>query len=144
MVCDLSVMSEEAYYYQAFAAIGLVPDGGASWHLLHTVGRKRAYEMIVSGEKISAEQCRELGLCNRVVATDELLTETISWATELAAKAPLALRYSKEVLNFSQNSSLTDAIVNEAALQQACVLTEDATEGIQAFMEKRAPRWKGR
>ena len=67
MVCDLTVMAEDAYIYQAFAAISLVPDGGATWHLVRTLGRKRAYEVIATGEKITARKCLEWGLCNRVV-----------------------------------------------------------------------------
>ena len=72
MVCDLTVMADNAYIYQAFAAISLVPDGGATWHLVRTIGRKRAYEIIATGEKISAQKCLEWGLCNRVVPTERL------------------------------------------------------------------------
>jgi 2-(1,2-epoxy-1,2-dihydrophenyl)acetyl-CoA isomerase len=70
MNCDLTVMAENAYIYQAFTAIGLIPDGGATWHLARTIGRKRAYELIVTGEKLAAEKCLDLGLCNRVVPAD--------------------------------------------------------------------------
>ncbi len=73
MNCDLVVMAENAYIYQAFAAIGLVPDGGATWHLVRTLGRNRAYEVIVSGEKIRAQKCLDWGLCNRVVPEGELM-----------------------------------------------------------------------
>jgi len=143
MACDLTVMAEDAYMLEAFAAIGLVPDGGASWHMVHSVGRKRAYELIVSGKKIAADQCLALGLCNRVVPADSLLAETRTWALELAAKAPLALRYSKQALRFSQDAPLSEAVDNEADLQKLCVDSDDGTEGIKAFMEKRAPQWKG-
>jgi 2-(1,2-epoxy-1,2-dihydrophenyl)acetyl-CoA isomerase len=64
MACDLTVMADNAYIYQAFTAISLVPDGGATWHLVRTLGRKRAYEVIATGEKISAEKCLDWGLCN--------------------------------------------------------------------------------
>ena len=88
MVCDLTVMAEDAYIYQAFAAISLVPDGGATWHLVRTLGRKRAYEVIATGEKLPAQKCLEWGLCNRVVPADKLLEETLAWAEELAARHP--------------------------------------------------------
>jgi len=143
MCCDLTVMAEDAYIYQAFTAIGLIPDGGATWHLVHTLGRKRAYEMIVSGEKVRASKCLDLGLCNRVVASDDLLSETLSWAEELAAKAPLSLRYAKQALNDAIENSVADTISNEADLQHICITSEDAKEGVTAFMQKRTPNWKG-
>ncbi len=144
MVCDLTVMAENAYIYQAFAAISLVPDGGATWHLVRTLGRKRAYELIVSGEKLAAERCRELGLCNRVVAADSLLDEALQWAQELAGKAPLALRHAKAALNFAIEHDVADTITEEARLQAICIASADAREGVAAFTEKRAPQWQGK
>lgn len=144
MACDLTVMAEDAYIYQAFAAIGLIPDGGASWHLVRTLGRKRAYEIIVTGEKISAQKCLDWGLCNRVVVVDELLPAALAWAQELAAKAPLSLRYAKQALNGAIEHSMGDTITDEAKLQHLCVSSEDAEEGFTSFLEKRAPVWKGR
>ena len=143
MVCDLTLMAEDAYLYQAFTAIGLIPDGGATWHLVHTLGRKRAYELIVSGEKLKAEKCLALGLCNRGVATETVLEEALEWARELAAKAPLSLRYAKQALNDAMANSLTDTISNEAKLQHFCMASEDFAEGVTAFMQKREPSWKG-
>jgi 2-(1,2-epoxy-1,2-dihydrophenyl)acetyl-CoA isomerase len=144
MACDLTVMADNAYIYQAFTAISLIPDGGATWHLVRTVGRKRAYEIIVSGEKIGAQQCLELGLCNRVVPVDELMSETLAWAQQLAAKAPLSLRYAKQALNQAMEASVDQMISEEAKLQHICITSEDAQEGITAFLEKREPQWKGR
>jgi 2-(1,2-epoxy-1,2-dihydrophenyl)acetyl-CoA isomerase len=144
MCCDLTVMAEDGYIYQAFSAIGLIPDGGATWHLVNTLGRKRAYEMIVSGEKVAAQKCLDLGLCNRVVATDSLMDETMSWAEELATKAPLSLRYAKQALNDAMNNTVADTISNEADLQHLCITSEDAREGVAAFMQKRSAQWKGR
>ncbi len=143
MVCDLSVMAEDAYLYQAFTAIGLVPDGGATWHLVHTLGRKRAYELIASGEKLRAQKCLDLGLCNRVVAAETLLESALEWAQELTAKAPLSLRYAKHALNSAMEESLADTISSEAKLQHLCITSQDAREGVVAFTEKRAPQWKG-
>ena len=144
MVCDLTVMAEGAYIYQAFTAISLVPDGGATWHLVRTIGRKRAYEIIATGEKVSAEKCLEWGLCNRVVPSDQLMAETLEWAQELAAKAPLSLRYAKQAVGEACEEDLAQTISNEAELQYICVQSEDAAEGGKAFLEKRAPVWKGR
>jgi 2-(1,2-epoxy-1,2-dihydrophenyl)acetyl-CoA isomerase len=143
MVCDLTVMADDAYIYQAFAAISLVPDGGATWHLVRTLGRKRAYEVIVTGEKISAEKCLQWGLCNRVVPADKLLEESLAWAGEIAAKAPLSLRYAKQALNAAIEQPISETISLEAKLQHTCITSSDAKEGMAAFMQKRAPKWQG-
>jgi 2-(1,2-epoxy-1,2-dihydrophenyl)acetyl-CoA isomerase len=144
MVCDLSVMAENAYIYQAFMAIGLVPDGGATWQLVRQLGRKRAFEVIVEGEKIKAARCLELGLANRVVPPERLLDEAMGWARALARKAPLALRYSKEGVAKAMQLDLADTISYEARLQNITFMSEDAREGVQAFFEKRPPVFKGR
>jgi len=144
MVCDLTVMADDAYIYQAFAGISLIPDGGATWHLVRTLGRKRAYEVIVTGEKIRAEKCLEWGLCNRVVPAASLLQDTLAWANEIAAKAPLSLRYAKQALNAAQEDTVSATITHEAKLQHICITSKDAQEGVMAFMEKRAPVWQGR
>jgi 2-(1,2-epoxy-1,2-dihydrophenyl)acetyl-CoA isomerase len=115
-----------------------------TWHLVRTLGRKRAYEVIVTGEKISAQKCLDWGLCNRVVPADKLLSETLAWAGELAGKAPLSLRYAKQALNDAIEDSMGDTISREARLQHLCVNSEDAKEGIAAFLEKRPPQWQGR
>ena len=144
MACDFMVMAEEGYLYQAFAAIGLIPDGGATWQLLRAVGRKRALEIIVGGERIYAQRCLELGLCNRVVAADELTPATMAWAEELAQKAPLAMTYSKLALARADALSLEAMISAEAGMQHILIESEDCSEGIKAFFEKRPPRFAGR
>ena len=143
MACDLTVMADNAYIYQAFMAIALVPDGGATWHLVRQLGRKRAFEVIVEGEKMSAARCLELGLANRVVPAERLLEETLAWARAIAKKAPLALRYSKEALNRAMQLDLADTISDEAKLQNITCISEDTREGVQAFFEKRPPVFKG-
>ena len=144
MVCDLTVMADDAYIYQAFAAISLVPDGGATWHLARTLGRKKAYELMALGEKLKANDCLSLGLCNRVVPADQLMEEAMGLATELAGKAPLSLRYTKESLNYAMEQSVEDVISNEARLQYYCMSSEDAKEGALAFLQKRPAEFKGK
>ncbi len=144
MNCDLTVMAEDAYLYQAFSAIGLVPDGGATWHLTNTIGRKRAYELIATGEKLSAARCLDLGLCNRVVPSDSLLEETLSWARELAKRAPLSLRHAKTAVRTATEHDLDTTFDHEAKLQMLCSASEDYVEGVSAFMQKRSPEFKGR
>ncbi len=144
MACDLTVMADDAFIYQAFAAISLIPDGGATWHLVRTLGRKRAYEVIVTGEKLSAQKCLDWGLCNRVVPATDLLPETLAWAQELAGKAPLSLRFAKQALNTAIENSVGETISMEAKLQHECISSVDAKEGVAAFMQKRPPQWQGR
>ncbi|TCO77660.1 enoyl-CoA hydratase/isomerase family protein [Chromatocurvus halotolerans] len=143
MTCDLTVMGRSAYLYQAFAAIGLVPDGGATWQLVRVLGRKRAYEMMISGEKVRADRCLELGLCNRVVDDDALVDAAMAWAEELAEKAPLALHYGKKSLALAAENDLASVISSEASLQHICIDSKDAEEGVRAFLEKRKPQWRG-
>jgi 2-(1,2-epoxy-1,2-dihydrophenyl)acetyl-CoA isomerase len=144
MACDFVVMAESAYLYQAFAAIGLIPDGGATWQLLRALGRKRALEVILGGERLGAARCLELGLCNRVVADGEETGTALAWAGELATKAPLAVRYSKRALEQADGCSFADMISREAEMQNVCVASDDAREGIMAFLEKRAASFSGR
>lgn len=144
MVCDLTVMADDAFIYQAFAAIGLVPDGGATWHLVRTLGRKRAYEVIASGEKMKAQKCLDWGLCNRVVPADKLIDESMAWAQELAGRAPLSLQYAKQAVNDALEKPVDYMITAEAKLQHLCINSDDAAEGAAAFLEKRSPNWKGR
>ena len=143
MACDLTSMADNAYLYQAFSAIGLIPDGGATWHLAHTVGRKKAFELIAFGEKLSATDCLKLGLCNKVVTKDTLLPEAKKMAQLLATKAPLALRYTKEALSNAMNASLANTISDEARLQEICANSDDAKEGASAFLEKRPAHFTG-
>ena len=144
MNCDLTVMAEDAYLYQAFGSIGLIPDGGASWHLARTIGKKRAYELMVTGEKLTAERCLELGLCNRVVPSERLMEESRAWAEELARKAPLSMRYAKAALQTAMDDDLNATFTREAELQMRCFESEDTREGFRAFSEKRDPSFKGR
>ena len=144
LACDLVVMSEGAYLYQAFAAIGLIPDGGATWQLLRGVGRKRAFEIIIGGERVYAQRCLELGLCNRVVGDGEETAAALDWAAELAKKAPLAVQYTKKALALAADLNVGEMISQEAAMQNLCISSEDSSEGVTAFFEKRAPVFKGR
>jgi len=143
MVCDLSIMAEDAYIYQAFAAIALIPDGGASWHLVNKLGYKRAFEMIVEGEKMPAKTCVELGLANRVVPNEKLATVTQAWAENLAAGAPLAQKFSKEVLKKALSMTLSEVIDLEASRQNITITSRDHKEGGAAFFEKRQPNFIG-
>ena len=144
LACDLVVMADNAYMYQAFIAIGLIPDGGGCWQMVQQLGYRKALELVVDGKKVSAQDCFTLGLTNRVVAADDLLSSTIDWAASLAEKAPLALTASKRALKQAQSMSLAETLSFEANLQSEMTSTEDAQEAAKAFLEKRKPVFKGR
>lgn len=144
LACDLVVMADSASLLQPFVNIGLIADAGATWHLLHQLGRKRAYELIVSAEPLPAAECVKLGLANRVVPAADLQSEARRWALQLAAKAPLALRYAKESLNVVEDLSLEQTMSYEAAMQNRLGRSADSKEGVRAFLEKRKPQFTGR
>ncbi len=144
MVCDLAVMSENAYIYQAFSAIGLIPDGGASWHLARALGPKKAYEVIMTGERIYAQDCLGYGLVNRVVPDDQLEATTEDLVKILLSKAPLSARYTKEAIRRGATLTLSEAVSLEAQLQNIPRSSADFIEGKTAFLEKRKPVWSGK
>lgn len=144
LVCDLVMMADDAYVLSPFAAIGLIPDGGATWLLARQLGYHRAYQLCVECERVPAARCVELGLANRVAPAARLDEESLAWAESLAERAPLALARTKLAMRAAMNLSLSEAIAREAHLQTACLESDDAKEGIAAFVGKRRPEFKGR
>ena len=143
MACDMLVMEEKAFLYSAFGAIGLIPDGGMHYFLRNALGPKKAFEMIALSQRLTAAQCETLGMANRVVSANELWSTADNLATELAQKAPLALKYNKMLLAEAAENDLKTIIDREAVIQNIMVHSEDSKEGITAFLEKRQPKFKG-
>ena len=144
MACDLACMGESAYLYQPFSAIGLVPDGGATWLIPRLVGAKRAYELMALGEKLSADKALSMGMVNRVFPDETLRQEGIAFAQELAQRSPLALSHTKSAVNFGQSHKLDETISKEAALQSICIDSDDAKSAVISFFNKQKPVWQGR
>ena len=144
LACDLMVMADDASLLQAFSNLALVPDAGSSWFLVRQVGFRRAYEIAIEGERIPAERCLELGLTNRVVPADQLVEEAQAWAAHLARRPTMALGLTKQIMHAAFTSSLEETVRHEAALQARCFESEDHAEGIQAFLQKREPEFRGR
>ena len=142
--CDLVLMADNAFLLSPFTTISLVPDGGLNWTLVRQLGYRRAFQLSVESERISAERCVELGLANRAVPADELQSTALEWAETLAERAPLSLAATKKVMRFAADHSWSDAYDMEAMLQGELLGSEDNKEGIQAFLEKRAPTFKGK
>lgn len=144
MACDMMIMAESAYLYSSFAAIGLIPDGGTCWFLMQRLGRQRAYQAIVESVRLSAVECFDLGIANKLVSDEQLRSKAVEWAATLAADcAPLSLRYTKEVLNYIEDHGYQLAAKKEAQLQHYCSTSSDRNEGVSAFLQKRKPEFTG-
>jgi 2-(1,2-epoxy-1,2-dihydrophenyl)acetyl-CoA isomerase len=141
--CDLRIAAEEASFVLAFGRIGLVPDSGASWFLPRIVGAARAAELLYLPDPLPAAEALRIGLVSRVVPGEQLLTETEALARRLAAGAPLALALTKRALDRSLEVGLAEALDHEASLQGIAGRSADHAEGLAAFVEKRAPRFRG-
>ena len=141
---DLAVMADDAKLFSPFVGIGLVPDGGASWWLLHHLGYKRAFAAIAEGTRLDARTCADLGLVNRVTSAETLVEDALAWAHELSGKAPLALSYTKRILREAAHSTPEQTARLESEYQMRAVNTDDSREGISAFLEKRPPAFRGR
>ena len=142
--CDLLVMGKSAYLLSPFANLSLCPDGGANWLLPSRLGYRRAFEAAVECQKLDAAKCLELGLANRVVPDDEIEANAIDWAEQLAARAPLAIQTTKQAMRAGQSMSYEDVFMLEAETQHANVDSSDFQEGLDAFLNKRAPQFQGK
>jgi len=141
--CDLIVASETARFGQPEINIGVIPGAGGTQRLARSVGKALAMEMVLNNRLLSAEEAYRLGMLNRVVPVERYLDEALALASELAARAPLALRLGKEAVNNAFESSLTDGIADERRAFYFLFSTQDQKEGMAAFVEKRKPEWKG-
>lgn len=141
---DFVFASENAYFLQAFVNIGLVPDGGSSWVLPRMVGIQRAKEMMMLGERISAEQAAEWGMIYKAVSADSLLEDAQAMAKRLANGPTVALGLMRKMVNDNLNTSLVEALNTEAEAQFQAGNSEDSKEGITAFLQKRKAEFKGK
>jgi 2-(1,2-epoxy-1,2-dihydrophenyl)acetyl-CoA isomerase len=144
LACDLIIARESAYFLLAFVNIGLVPDGGSSLLIPERVGLARAAEMAMLGERIGARQALEWGLVNRVTADDEFDGAVDELAARLAAGPTAAYAAAKRQLNEWLFGRMEAQLELEAALQQKAAASHDFREGVQAFLDKRAPVFEGR
>ncbi|MEM9726348.1 MAG: enoyl-CoA hydratase-related protein, partial [Pseudomonadota bacterium] len=140
---DMIVASETAFFLQAFKAIGLVPDAGVTYFLPRIVGRARAMELSMLGERLDAAKALEWGVVNRVVADAELESAAGALAKNLAAGPTKALALTRDLYWRSEASTYEEQLNNERWAQRAASRTEDSDEGVRAFIEKRPTRFTG-
>ncbi|MBB4153765.1 2-(1,2-epoxy-1,2-dihydrophenyl)acetyl-CoA isomerase [Sphingomonas jinjuensis] len=143
LAADFCLASETAYFLQAFVNIGLVPDGGASWMLPRLIGKARAIEMMMLGEKVPAAKALDWGMIHRVVADDALDGEALALAERLAAGPTRAYGAIRRQLRAAYESDYVAAMAHEADNQRAMRQTRDSHEGGRAFLEKRKAVFKG-
>lgn len=141
--CDIRIASEKARFCLPHTAYGMIPGGGGTQRLPRLVGKGKALEIVLTAEPIDAEEAFRIGLVNKVVSSEELLSGVEEIANKIIAKAPIALRYAKEAVNKGLDLTMEQGLRLEADLYFLIQTTIDRMEGIRAFMEKRPPQFKG-
>jgi enoyl-CoA hydratase len=138
------VASETARFGQPEINLGVMPGAGGTQRLARAVGKALAMEMVLNNRTLTAEEALRHGLVNRVVPIESYVNVALELASEIAARAPLAVRLGKEAVNRAQETHLADGIAEERQAFYFLFASEDQKEGMRAFSEKRKPNWKGR
>jgi len=144
MLCDLIVAGESARFGQPEIKLGIMPGAGGTQRLARAVGPYRAMEMILTGEPISAAEAQRAGLVNRVVPDDKVLEEALALARLIAERPPVAVRLARQALRYGMERNMLKGLEMERRNYRLLYETEDQKEGMQAFLEKRPPKFKGR
>jgi enoyl-CoA hydratase len=144
MACDLIVASETAQFGQPETGLGIIPGAGGTQRLTRAIGKAKAMDVILSGRFLTAEEAERAGLVARVVAKEAWLEEAKAVARAIAAKGPIAQRLAKESVNRAFESSLETGLDFERRSLYLSFASEDASEGLAAFTEKRKPEFRGR
>ncbi|MEK6280070.1 MAG: enoyl-CoA hydratase-related protein [Acidobacteriota bacterium] len=144
LACDLRIASETASFGQPEINLGIIPGGGGTQRLTRLIGEGKAMEMILTGEIVDARTAFTIGLVNHVVPAAELEAKTMEIANRIAEKSPVALSLAKEAVKVASRSTLDEGLRREVDLFALCFSTEDKDEGVNAFLEKRKPAFKGK
>jgi enoyl-CoA hydratase/carnithine racemase len=144
LACDMIVASETAVFGQPEIRLGIIPGGGGTQRLARVLGKQRAMELVLTGRRFDAGEARDLGLVNRVVGKDRWLEEAMALAGTVAERPPIAARLAKQAVLAAEETALSAGLESERRLYELAMATEDRVEGMQAFLEKREPEFKGK
>jgi enoyl-CoA hydratase/carnithine racemase len=144
LACDMIVASDSAVFGQPEITLGIIPGGGGTQRLARVLGKQRTMEYVLTGRRFDAAEALELGLVNKVVGADRWLEETMELARTVAERPPIAARLAKQAVLAAEESGLSAGLEHERRLYELAMATEDRVEGMQAFLEKREPKFEGR
>ncbi|MEY3439166.1 MAG: hypothetical protein RL265_1751 [Bacteroidota bacterium] len=144
LACDITIAKKSASFIQAFSKIGLIPDSGGTFFLPRIVGSQKALALMMTGDKISAEQADAMNMIYKAVEDDAFEAEVKSFSETIAALPTKGLGLTKKAVNASFNNTLTQQLALEEELQTEAGQTYDFREGVNAFLEKRKPEFKGK
>ena len=144
LACDMIVADEKARFGQPEITLGIIPGGGGTQRLARAIGKQRAMEYVLTGRLFEADTAQGWGLVNLVVKKGRWLQEALELAHTIAARAPLAVRLGKQAVLAAEETTLTPGLKRERELFERAMTTEDRVEGMQAFLEKREPEFRGR
>ena len=144
LACDVVIASEHASFIQAFSKIGLIPDSAGTFFLPRLIGFQKASALMMLGDKVSAQGAERLGMIYKIFSSEEFIDETTKLAETMAQMPTKALGMTKRLLNASMANDLNAQLEMESKLQIEAAQSEDYTEGVAAFVEKRKPNFKGK
>jgi 2-(1,2-epoxy-1,2-dihydrophenyl)acetyl-CoA isomerase len=141
LACDMRFAAQSAHFSESFVKIALVPDWGGTYLLTQLVGTAKAMELMMSGNRIDAAEALRIGIVNRVLPDDTFLEDVVIFARQLASGPANTLAHIKRATYIGAIGTLSDALQYEEQAQESVFLSDDAREGMRAFLEKRAPRF---
>jgi enoyl-CoA hydratase len=144
MTCDIIVAADDAQFGQPETNLALIPGAGGTQRSTRVLGKSLAMEMVLAGRFLSAREALQHGLCSRVVTREALLDEALAVAERIASRSPIAIRLARDAVNAAFETTLSAGLDAERRSFYVTFASEDAREGMQAFLDKRDPEWKGR
>jgi enoyl-CoA hydratase/carnithine racemase len=144
LMCDMIVASETAEFGQPEITLGIIPGGGGTQRLARVIGKQRTMELVLTGRRFDADEAHRLGIVNVVAAKGKWLDEAIELAGVVARRPPVAVKLAKQAVLAADETALAAGLQYERRMYELAMATEDRVEGMQAFLEKRKPEYRGR